>query len=114
MLQVCALPEPRLPARLPEHPAVDVGHHAGLHGEGQEAPDENEPALRMTPAPERLRAHDRALPQRHDRLVVEQEFVLLERPQQVGPELDPLDELGQHVRGEDLATALAGWRTRPH
>ena len=65
------------------------------------------PALRMSPAQERLDADDLARRQVHDRLVEHDELVALEGPLEVALEREPGERGRVHARLEDLDAVLA-------
>ena len=65
-------------------------------------------ALRVRPAHQRLEADRRAAAQRHDRLVVQGELVLLHRAVKFGPQPQPLDDGGVQLRLVPPPLALAG------
>ena len=60
----------------------------------------------MLPPDERLDARELAARQVVDRLVIEDELLVLRRPQQVRPQLEALQHRVVHGRLEDLVPAL--------
>jgi hypothetical protein len=100
-------PARRLAAGLLQHRAVDARDRPGRLGGGDERGGREQPVARMIPAHQRLRGHDLAGPDRHDRLVVRDELARLER----GQDLVTGRRLGQrvrvHVRREGAHLALA-------
>src|SRR6185295_17665109 len=75
-----------------QDPEPERDDQAGLLGERDEVERRDEAALRVLPADERLEAVDRAGLQRDERLVVERELAVLERPRKVALELQALEE----------------------
>ena len=69
-------PLAHLAARFGEHPVAERHDEAGLLGDGDEGRRLEEAALRMVPADQRLEAHELAVAQRADRLVLEVDLAL--------------------------------------
>ena len=66
----------------------------------------HEPAGRVLPAHERFEGDDAVLGERHDRLVLHHELVVLQRAAQVGLELEPGDRGRVHLGFVDAVAAL--------
>jgi hypothetical protein len=67
-------------AGLLEHPAAEGDDQPGLLGQGDELGWEDLPACWVLPAHQRLQGGDSAAVKLHDRLVLDGELVLLDRP----------------------------------
>ena len=104
---ICSRRSLRLPAALAQHPAPDVDDQPALLGERDELDRRDQPALGMAPAQQRLDAGDGLVLEPDERLVMKLELLALERPLQVGAQL----EAGHHpvVHGglEQAVAALA-------
>ena len=84
---------------------------AGLLGDRDELARAEQPALGMIPAGQRLDAVHGAAPERHDRLVVDDDLVLLDRASEIVLDSAALDQPRPHRRVEHLdAIASVGLR----
>ena len=87
----------RLPARGVEHPGPERHDEPGFLAQSEELLGQQQTALGMTPAHERLGTHHRPAVQIDHRLVVQLELVALHGPLQVGLERQPAADLtGKH------------------
>jgi hypothetical protein len=87
--QAQILPGPKLPACLVEHPAAQLDDQPGVLGMGDEVHGVNRAPVGMVPAGQHLEAGEAAGSQRDDRLVEDVELVRLNRPFQIGVQLQP-------------------------
>ncbi len=99
------LPGAELAARLRDDPPTHRDDEPGLLRDRDELGRREQPTARMVPPDERLEAEGPARAEVDDRLVVEDELAALERPPQVGLELESGDRGGMHRRLEDLVAA---------
>ena len=96
-----------LAAPLAQDPAADLHDQPALLGERDELERRDQPADRMAPAQQRLDAGDRAVLEAHQRLVVQLELLALERPLQVGAQLQARHDPVVHGGLEQPVAALA-------
>jgi len=83
-----------------EHPIAEGHDQADFLGHGNKLFGRNQAALRMLPAQQRLKSADFAAGQIDQRLIVEFEFVALERLAQVELELAPIR----------ICASISGWK----
>src|SRR5580700_4130405 len=105
--KACVLPAARLPAAFAQNPAADRHYEAALLGDRNEMTGRDQAALRMTPADEGLRAHDRTRLEIDLRLVVQHELLLLQGVTQAGLEGLPLECADIHLGLEELVVIAA-------
>ena len=96
-----------LAAPLAQDPAADRDDQPALLGERDELEGRDQAAGGVAPAQQRLDAGDRAVAQADERLVVQLELVALERPLQIGAQLQARHDLLVHGRLEHAVAALA-------
>jgi hypothetical protein len=101
-------PGHRLPAGLLDHPAAERHDQPGALGDRDEIERRDQPAGRVLPADQRLEADHPVAGQLDGRLVVQLELAALQRQPQVGLELEPLDQPGEHLRVVAGVAAAAG------
>src|SRR5579872_3984389 len=107
-LRELAPPGRTLGAGRAQDPVAERDDQAGLFRQLDEMAGSQAPAGRMRPAHERLGTDDRARVELHDRLVVELEFLFLERALKLHPELQTVEHALVHTRLEALRVALSG------
>ena len=86
----------------------------GLLGERDELAGSEQSARRVLPANERLEAGDAAQVQVHDRLVVQDQFLVLDRPLELLAAVEPGEGVDVHVVGVDGEAVRARGLRRVH
>ena len=86
-------------------PFADSGDKAGAFGQRDELDRRQQPVRRMVPADQRLQAGRRAVGGRDHGLVVEQQFIALQRFGELDLQLAPLVHLGVHAGFEEAVAA---------
>ena len=90
-----------------QHPQPERHDEPGLLGKRDEGVRSDQATLRVLPAHQRLDPYHPAGRHRHDRLVVQRELAVVQGALQVGPQVQPVQSGGVHVRLEDGVAALA-------
>ena len=108
---VLALPGSQLAAGLAEDPVADVVDQTVLLGQGYEFGRIHHAPPGMFPPDEGFKADQAMVLQLHDRLVMDDEFVVVDRPPEVRLQLQAVQDICVHARVEDLiAGASPGLR----
>ena len=100
------MPLPCLAAGLSQDEPADGQDHPGLLGQREELAREEQPALGVFPAHQRLDLADPARLELDHRLVVDPEFPPLDGPVHLGRELQAIRGAGAHVGVEHLVVGL--------
>src|SRR5260370_36616201 len=101
------LPSFHLKARLKKNPLTDRDDGARFLGHGYEVVRGDQPALRMLPANQRLKPHQEAGVQSHNRLVIYEEFAPINCAAQIALELQKMNCAGVHALIKDDVPSLA-------
>ena len=97
-----------LATRLLEDPGADRDHEARLLRQRDEVVRTHEPSRGVVPTDERLEPLDRAARQVDHRLEQEHELLVVDRPLEIGLQLEAAQRRVVHLRFEDLIPVLAG------
>ncbi len=101
------MPGLELAARLGDHPVAHIHHQPQFLDHRDEVARRHQPALRVAPAQQRLGASQTLAVAAELRLVIEDEFVLLEGVAQVAFQFQALQGAGVHVCLIELEVVLA-------
>src|SRR5882724_2123199 len=94
-------------ARFLQHRLPDANDQSGLLGDRNELAWCNQPSLRMCPAHQRLKPGETATFERNDRLIINEEFVALDRQSQITLQPQTRDGPGMHSLVEHLVSGFA-------